>query len=78
MLPADTATAVLLLCQTGATEFSRAWAALDTNNPAEFHGAPAPGLGDDIDGRRPVSTENELSVSLELWCQRSPSGSPYR
>jgi len=38
-LPADTATATLLLCRTATAEFSRVWAALDPNNPAQFHGA---------------------------------------
>ena len=37
-LPADTATAILLLCRTAAAQFSQAWIGLDPNNPAEFHG----------------------------------------
>ena len=37
-LPADTATAILLLCRTAAAQFSQAWIGLDPQNPAEFHG----------------------------------------
>jgi hypothetical protein len=36
-MPADTATAVLLLCRTAAAAFSQAWIGLDPANPAEFH-----------------------------------------
>jgi hypothetical protein len=36
-LPADTATAILLLCRTAAAQFSKAWIGLDPENPASFH-----------------------------------------
>ena len=37
-LPADTATAILLLCRIASAQFSQAWVGLDPNNPAQFHG----------------------------------------
>jgi hypothetical protein len=36
-LPADTATAILLLSRSTVAQFSKAWIGLDPNNPARFH-----------------------------------------